>query len=102
MGGTTLDVVVERTNGASGEVGCSHYTEDGSALEESDYKPKSGKLCFKPNQMTEIISLEIMPKTLYEGTEHFRVILKDPTGMVKFDDKTDGGQEFNILTVFID
>merc|ERR1719265_127449 len=38
----------------------------------------------------------------YEGTEMFRVILSEPTGGARFDDKTDGGADTCILTVFID
>lgn len=96
-----LDIVVERRGGGYGKVSCSYHTEEGTALEGSDFQPASGTLTMDEDVMREVIQVKIMPKGKYEGTEHFRMILKDPQG-IKFDGKTDGGNDSNILTVFID
>jgi solute carrier family 8 (sodium/calcium exchanger) len=98
-----VEVLVKRSAGAAGVVGCSYETEDDTALAGKDYDATSGQLVFADGQMQKSFSLKIKAAGKDEcGKEVFRVNLKDPTGDVKFDENTDGGADKCILTVTIE
>eukprot|EP00929_Paragymnodinium_shiwhaense_P118254 TRINITY_DN90192_c0_g1_i1.p1 TRINITY_DN90192_c0_g1~~TRINITY_DN90192_c0_g1_i1.p1 ORF type:complete len:822 (+),score=227.75 TRINITY_DN90192_c0_g1_i1:178-2643(+) len=96
-----LEVTVKRDNGGSGKISVSYYTEPDSAKAGYDYEHVAGSLEFEPGQMSATFKIKIMPKGRYEGTEMFRVYLKDPEGGATFNPKTDGGSAANICTVII-
>jgi len=98
----TRKINVRRKNGCHGEVQCSYHTEDDTAKAGKDYTATSGTLTFKSGQTQETFPLEILPKSKYEGTEVFRVILDSPTNGATFDKDGDGGKDCNIMTVLIE
>jgi solute carrier family 8 (sodium/calcium exchanger) len=97
-----ISIEVKRTGGANGDVKCNYRTEQDTAVPDHDYMHVQGVLEFKDKQVSATIKVEILPKGRYESTEHFRVILDQPQNGVQFDPLTDGGQDKQICTVFID
>jgi len=98
---TKLRVVVERFNGATGEIGCRYYTEDNTAVAGYDYEEATGSLSFDHTVQTATIEITIKPKGRYENTSSFRVYLVDPSGGASFDATTDGGAASCICHVVI-
>lgn len=98
---TTLQIVVERFNGAIGPIECRYYTEDNSAIAGYDYEQASGQLCFDHTVQTATIDITIKPKGRYENTSSFNVYLVEPSGGATFDKSTDGGATSCICHVVI-
>jgi len=98
----TIEVVVQRRMGGSGVIGCSWHTEDDSAIAGSDYEAASGTLSFQAGQMEGSVFVKVNAVGRYERTEMFRVVLDKPTGGCKFDERTDGGKETCIASIYIE
>lgn len=98
---TTLRIIVERYNGATGAIECRYYTEDNSAIAGYDYVEASGTLYFDHTVQTATIEITIKPKGRYENTSSFNVYLVEPSGGASFDRSTDGGSTSCICHVVI-
>ncbi|CAE7213843.1 Slc8a2 [Symbiodinium natans] len=98
---TTLRIIVERFNGATGPIECRYYTEDNSAIAGYDYVEASGTLFFEDTVQTATIEITIKPKGRYENTSSFNVYLVEPSGGATFDRSTDGGSTSCICHVVI-
>ncbi|CAE7251570.1 Slc8a2 [Symbiodinium sp. CCMP2456] len=98
---TTLRIIVERYNGATGAIECRYYTEDNSAIAGYDYVEASGTLYFDHTVQTATIEITIKPKGRYENTSSFNVYLVEPSGGASFDRSTDGGSASCICHVVI-
>jgi Ca2+/Na+ antiporter len=96
-----LPVVVHRKNGSAGNIACTYYTEQDSAVKDVDYEHAEGRLEFTPGQVSAELTLNILPRGRYEKKEIFRLYLADPQGGARFDETTDGGSKNCILTVTI-
>lgn len=96
-----LEITVVRKRGWDGKVVMEWCTENESAIAGADYEGGEGTLVFEHKQKSAKIRVGLLPKEGDDGTEVFRVLLKDPKGEVIFDDTTDGGKESCILTVFL-
>jgi len=96
-----IEVTVWRKDGCTGKVGCSYYTEDHTAIAGKDYKEAKGILEFEDGQLCSSIYVTIKAAGRYNVTEMFRLILVEPTGGVKFNKHTDGGEESCILSISI-
>ncbi|CAJ1345461.1 unnamed protein product, partial [Effrenium voratum] len=98
---TTLSLVVERFNGATGAIECRYYTEDHTAIAGYDYEEAAGTLSFEHTVQTATIEIVIKPKGRYENTSSFNVFLVEPAGGAVFDKNTDGGAASCICHVVI-
>ncbi|CAE7667541.1 Slc8a2 [Symbiodinium sp. CCMP2592] len=98
---TTLRIIVERYNGATGAIECRYYTEDNSAIAGYDYVEAKGALYFDHTVQTATIEITIKPKGRYENTSSFNVYLVEPSGGASFDRSTDGGSTSCICNVVI-
>ena len=45
-----------------------------------DYKPISGRLSFRAGALSQTVSVEVLPDTLVEGPETFRLVLSNVRG----------------------
>eukprot|EP00928_Gymnodinium_smaydae_P080653 TRINITY_DN64309_c0_g1_i1.p1 TRINITY_DN64309_c0_g1~~TRINITY_DN64309_c0_g1_i1.p1 ORF type:complete len:834 (+),score=198.48 TRINITY_DN64309_c0_g1_i1:171-2672(+) len=97
----TLEIVVERVNGAAGVVGCSYHTESGSAIAQYDFEEATGTIEFDPTVQKVMIPVTIKAKGRYAREDQFRLYLTNPTGSASFDKETDGGSEQCICTITI-
>jgi len=98
---TIIPVTVTRKTGSSGKVTCAFATQGDSATPGRDFEEISGTLEFESGQTSTTFELKVHPKSLFENSEVFRVVIKDPTGGVTFDDTTDGGGDQCILTILL-
>ncbi|WP_293995527.1 Calx-beta domain-containing protein [Sphaerotilus sp.] len=55
-----------------------YTTSDGTATAGSDYTPTTGVLTFAPGETSKTISVPILPDTVYEGPETFKLTLSEP------------------------
>jgi len=97
-----LEIEVQRVEGCSGDIKVKYHTEDASAVEGRDYHKAEGELEMGNGAKTGKIKVTIIGKGRVEGSEMFRLFLEDASPGVKFDPKTDGREEKNILTIHID
>jgi solute carrier family 8 (sodium/calcium exchanger) len=97
-----LNIEVQRKHGSTGRVTCKYQTEDDSAISPLDFEAAEGELVFAEGQSSAVIPVTIKSQGRYERKELFRVMLEEPTGGAKFCEKTDGGQDTNICTVYIE
>mmetsp|Transcript_33258 Transcript_33258/g.93452 ORF Transcript_33258/g.93452 Transcript_33258/m.93452 type:complete len:906 (-) Transcript_33258:43-2760(-) len=99
----TVNLVVERNNGCSGQVTCEYKTEDATAQAGIDYEAMEGTLVFESGMIQQTIPCIIKGSGRYERKEFFRVILSDVEGGASFDPECDGGKDNScILSVFIE
>lgn len=96
---SNLQCTVQRKNGSAGKVSCSYRTESDTATEGADFEKQEGTLEFGPNQTSKIITIKIMPRSRYDPTEMFRLIISDATGGASFDSTTDGGANSAVLSI---
>jgi len=96
----TVQVAVQRKNGATGKIKCSFKTETmKNAVAGADYEEAKGQVEFEDGQQTANVSVVVKARgRANEGT--FNVVLEEPEGC-KFDAKTDGGEEQCICHVKI-
>lgn len=79
--GDCVVAAVTRTGGSNGVVVVPFSTVDGSAQAGADYVPQSGVLTFADGDTSEkLITIPILPDTLPEGDETFRLNLGTPVG----------------------
>lgn len=97
-----VHITIERKNGTNGTVTCKYQTENDTAIAGPDFEAAEGVVEFENGQMSANFSIKIKAKGRYEGSEMFRVLLSEPTGGARFDAATDGGNDQNILSVFIE
>jgi len=63
-----------------------HYaTADGSALAGADYQAVSGDLSFSPGTTSRTVSVRVLPDTVDEPTETFKLLLSSPVDAVVAD-----------------
>lgn len=96
------EIRVVRAGGSCGTVTVSYQTEAATAVPGQDYEDVSGELTFEDKQVCASIFVVIKQAGRYECTDSFRVVLTNPKGGAKLDDKKDGGATKNILTVTIE
>jgi len=95
----TLEVVVERVEGATGKISCSYHTDTMGAVEDVDYVGAKGTLEFDTGVLTASIPVTIKAKGRAADAK-FNVVIEEVQG-AKFDAKTDGGEEKCISHVVI-
>eukprot|EP00928_Gymnodinium_smaydae_P008343 TRINITY_DN13037_c0_g3_i1.p1 TRINITY_DN13037_c0_g3~~TRINITY_DN13037_c0_g3_i1.p1 ORF type:complete len:830 (-),score=195.01 TRINITY_DN13037_c0_g3_i1:191-2680(-) len=95
-----INIVVERINGASGTIGCSYYTENGSAVAGYDFEEAKGTLELAPNVQRAVIPITIKAK-VRSTRGSFRLYINEATG-TSFDPSTDGGEEQCICSINIE
>lgn len=76
----SLTIPVTRAGDTSVATTVEFVTNDGSAIERTDYTIASGTLTFAPGQSSETISIVIGDDTYQEGNENLYVILSNATG----------------------
>jgi len=97
-----IEIVVHRSKGSSGKVGCKFATEDDSAIAGVDYEEASGSIEFEHGELTKDIKLTIKAVGRYDRIEDFRLILNEAVGGAKVNPDHDGGHDgVNILTIMI-
>merc|ERR1711959_441911 len=96
-----IEVKVNRWNGSTGKISCHYATEPETALSPNDYDDVEDDLVLEHGTMSGIIKINIKARGRYEGSEHFRLILTNPTGGARFDGQTDGGTDSEICTIEI-
>eukprot|EP00931_Biecheleriopsis_adriatica_P039494 TRINITY_DN22583_c0_g1_i2.p1 TRINITY_DN22583_c0_g1~~TRINITY_DN22583_c0_g1_i2.p1 ORF type:complete len:896 (-),score=130.62 TRINITY_DN22583_c0_g1_i2:43-2595(-) len=99
--GKMISVPIFRKNGATGTVSCKYRTEGRSAVPSYDFVESQGELVFQSGEITQQISLELLPKKLSEAADQFQVILEEAVGGAIFNPNLDGGEERSILTLTI-
>lgn len=77
--GGTLDVMVERINGADGSVSVSYGVFSQTATTDVDYINGSGTLTFADGETTKAFTLTILNDGIYELAEQVRFYLDQPT-----------------------
>lgn len=97
-----VPINVRRKEGSNGKIACKYATENASAIAGVDYQEAEGTLEFDDGQTNGHIDLTILPRGRYDKTEEFRIILSEPTGGARFDPKSDGKDESEILTILIE
>ncbi|CAK0843444.1 unnamed protein product [Prorocentrum cordatum] len=98
----TVELIVKRVSGSRGKITVQYKTEDASAKASRDYESQSGELVFEEGENAKAIRVLIYGRGSYARKDYFRVYLTDVTGGAKFDPKTDGGADKDIMTVFIE
>lgn len=97
-----VDIIVHRSKGSSGKIGCKYATENDSAIAGVDYESASGTLEFENGVLTAKITLTIKAVGRYDRVEDLRLIISDVTGGAKVNPEHDGGDKgVNILTIMI-
>jgi hypothetical protein len=74
---------VFRTGGSKGTVTVDYCLCEGTAKRGKDFAGKSGKITFGPGELVKVVNVKIMDDKEAEGTEHFKVTLKNPKGGAK-------------------
>jgi len=99
----TVNLVVERNNGCSGQVTCEYKTEDATAQAGIDYEAMEGTLVFENGMIQQTIPCVIKGSGRYERKEFFRVVLSNIEGGATIDPECDGAKDnCCILSVFIE
>mmetsp|Transcript_4792 Transcript_4792/g.13557 ORF Transcript_4792/g.13557 Transcript_4792/m.13557 type:complete len:907 (-) Transcript_4792:102-2822(-) len=99
----TVNLVVERNNGCSGQVTCEYKTEDATAQAGIDYEAMEGTLVFESGMIQQTIPCIIKGSGRYERKEFFRVVLSNIEGGATIDPECDGAKDnCCILSVFIE
>jgi hypothetical protein len=75
-------ISVNRTGGASGAVGVSYATANGTALAGTDYMAISGTLSFAESETSKTIEVPITDNTIVNTGKTFKVTLSAPTSGV--------------------
>lgn len=97
----TVNVSITRKHGSKGDISCKYATEDGSAVTALDFIKLDDTLVLKGGEAQFDIPVVIKARGRYESTENFRLVLTDPTGGARFEEKTDGGKDCDICTIYI-
>ena len=105
---TTLEFKVRLSAAATEVVRVDYQTSDLAATAGEDYVAQSGALSFDAGTIEQIISIEILGDTIYEGDEDFRVTLSNvvnatlgfetTTGTIRNDDEFVQGAEDGYIT----
>ena len=77
---STASVTVSRSLGSSGEVSIDYSTNDGTALDQSDYSSTSGTLVFADGVSSMSILIPLLADSIGEIDKSFEVVLA-PTGL---------------------
>lgn len=85
MEGETAEFVVTLTPVAGYAVTVGYATEDGTALEGSDYAGMTGTLRFDPGDTTRRVRIPVLEDEIREETERFTVELHSPAGAAMTD-----------------
>jgi solute carrier family 8 (sodium/calcium exchanger) len=93
------EIIVERYNGATGEVKCSYYTDQMASQEGIDFEQSKGVLVMGDGQKQASISVKIKGRARVQAAT-FNLVIKDPVN-TKFDPKTDGGEDTCICHISI-
>lgn len=81
-GTSTLDFTVTLSS-ASTQVVVLHYeTQDGTAVQPTDYDTASGTLIFNPGELSKTVSVTIQDDTTDENNETFKVVLSAASNAV--------------------
>lgn len=75
----TATIVAALTLPSSETITVDYETANASALAGDDYVATSGTLTFAPGQITTTFTVPIINDALYEGSEHLRLVLSNPT-----------------------
>jgi len=110
----TVQIDVERFGGSLGEVTVDYATEEGTALEGSDYAATSGTLTWVDGERnTRSFSVPIVNDTAQESSEAFTVTLSNPTGgavlgtpavlavTIENDDAANGVLDFSVTEITV-
>ena len=73
-------VIVERVNGAAGQVSVDYVISGGTATPGLDFEPRSGTLLFEDGQRTASFKVPIAMDDIPEGLETIRLQLQGPQG----------------------
>jgi len=90
-GEQTIEVEVQRFNGATGKISCTYATDTMNAVEGVDFDGAKGTVEFESGQQTARIPIVVKCRERVSPVS-FNVVISDPVG-TKFDDKTDGGAD---------
>jgi solute carrier family 8 (sodium/calcium exchanger) len=95
-------VWVQRKDGCSANVSCTFACEDRSGKSGKDFEETTGTILFKKGETRKCIEVPLIKG----GPGHiknpmFVVVLSEPSGGAKFDQKTDGGEDTCITQVHI-
>lgn len=101
-GDSDVYIVVERSDGCGGKVGCKYHTEDCSAVAGVDYEAAEGVVELETHQTSATVTLKIKGRGRCERTDMLRLVLTDPFGGARFDPRGDGGAESCIAYVIIE
>jgi len=101
-GDSDVQIVVERSDGCGGKVGCKYHTEDCSAVAGVDYEAAEGVVELEAHQTSATFTLKIKGRGRCERTDMLRLVLSDPVGGARFDPRGDGGAESCIAYVIIE
>jgi len=97
-----VPISVKRKNGGCGKVSVCYVFEGDTAVAGRDFVKGSGVLEFENQQMEANLTVTIKGVPRYDTKDRFRLIMSEPEGGVKLDEKRDGGAERNILTISIE
>jgi len=75
-----LKVAIVRSHGLSGTASVKFNTADGSATAPADYATVTQTLTFAAGESIKVVSVPIVLDNQVEGTEHFGLVLSQPTG----------------------
>lgn len=75
-----VTVTVTRTGGSNSTSTVFFNTDDGTALNGSDYVLQSGTLTFNPGSTSQTVTIRILDDNLTEGNERINLLLSAPTG----------------------
>ena len=99
----SVDVTVERSNGASGAVSLRYRTIDRRATAGEDFAPAEGVLSWGHGDVTpRTITVQLLRDAPDRGEPaDFDLEIGEATGGAKFDDRTDGSAEKSLARVTI-
>ena len=89
-GSTAFDFAVTLSQSSVETVTVDFTTNDGTAVDTSDYNAVSGTITFVPADTSEIISVQVNGDTTVELDETFTVDLSSPTNATILDSQGDG------------
>lgn len=76
----SASISVSRVGGSKGSVTVAYETQDGTTKGGEDYTILTGTLRFAEEETTKVITIALKEDVVAEGTESFKVVLKNPTG----------------------
>jgi hypothetical protein len=79
-GTSSATITLARSGGSAGPVTVDFQTSDGSALAGSDYQATSHTVSFAAGQLSQTVSVPILPDAAVEGPETVNLSLANPTG----------------------